>query len=406
MKTYNASNNTLFVFVCIIIVVVLFGCGKDSTEPNPREEKEEKVIPILPTLYITTSNKEAVTSKDEWLKGASIILAGSDLKSVDLGMASIKGRGNTTWTYPKKPYAIKMNEKVEMLGLPKEKRFNLLADYIDRTHLRNAVSFEIARRAKGLEWTPKGTHINLNFNGKDMGLYFFCEHIKISKNRVNLKDKGYILELDVYYDEDFKFRSSLLNLPVQLKDPDPEDLTDADKQEIKDFFNAAEDAVVNGGNWREFIDEDSFVDWWIVMELAECGEPGHPKSSYMYRDKGGKLKAGPVWDFDWGTYWSHDIRRFRDKEAIFYKYLFNDPAFVAKVKERWNASKQDFFSVTDFIDETAERIRYWVSNDNSLWPMTTNINGDESLSFDGAVNLMKTNYKNHWEWMDWAINAM
>jgi len=396
-----------YAFPFILAALFITGCSDDrNPDSKEKEQEQEEVIPILPTLYITTKNNAEVTSKEVWINDASVVLTDADMKTVQLGAASIKGRGNTTWSYAKKPYALKLDEKAEILGLPKEKRFNLLANYIDRTHLRNAVSFEIARMAKGLEWTPNGTYVNLNFNGKNLGLYYLCEHIKISKNRVNVQDGGYILELDTYYDEDFKFRSSLLNLPVQLKDPDPKDLNDADKQEIKDFFNAAEDAVVNGGNWRNFIDEDSFADWWIVMELAQCGEPGHPKSSYMYRDKGGKLKAGPVWDFDWGTFCTGDVRRFRDKNAIWYGYLFNDPAFVAKVKERWNASRQDYLSVTDFIDETAEKIYYSVSNDDVLWPMTTNVNKDESLSFRDAVNRLKTNYRDHWEWMDWAINAM
>jgi len=392
----------------VFVLCQLTACSSDDENPNAHpKQPEPEVVDPFPELIIKTKNSQAVTSKDEWLEDASITLVDENEKSTDLGLTSIKGRGNSTWTYPKKPYALKLNEKIELMGFKKEKRFNLLADYIDRTHLRNAVSFKIASKAKALEWTPDGTHVNLTLNGKDMGLYFLCEHIKIAKNRVNLKDGGYILELDVYYDEAFKFRSKLLDLPVQLKDPDPEDLSEDAKQGIIDYFNAAEDSVVNGGNWRELVDEDSFVDWWIVLELTQCGEPGHPKSCYMHRDKDGKLKAGPVWDFDWGTFRSgSEVTAFRCKKTLWYKYLFNDKDFVAKVKERWNASKNDYLSVTDFIDKTAEKIEDAVESDSKLWPMTTEVNKDESLSFENAVSRMKSNFKQHWEWMDKQINAM
>lgn len=394
----------------MVAVSLLAGCsaGDEKENPNIHPERPEPIVEKpFPELIINTAGKEDIKSKDIWLEGASISYKDIEGNAINYGKTSVKGRGNSTWGYPKKPYTVKLDEKTEFIGLPKEKRFNLLADYIDRTHLRNSVSFEIARKAKALDWTPAGNYVNLTLNGKKMGLYYLCEHIKVAKNRVNLKDGGYILELDTYYDEDFKFRSKILNLPIQLKDPDPEDFSETDLASIEEYFNAAEDSVVNGGNWRELIDEDSFADWWIVLELTQCGEPAHPKSCYMHRDKDGKLKAGPVWDFDWGTFRSGgEVTAFRCKKAIWYEYLFKDKDFVAKVKERWNTTKGSYLSVEKFIHETALYIENAVAEDDRMWPMTTETNKDEKLSFDAAVSTLKSNFKKHWEWMDEQINAM
>ena len=119
----------------------------------------------LPTLYITTP--QAITSKDDWVKGSTMIMTNTDNTTSDVTYTdvSIKGRGNSTWSYPKKPYAIKLDKKTEILGMPKHKRWALLANWMDRTLLRNAVAFEIARNTTSLEWTPRGQFVEVVLNG-------------------------------------------------------------------------------------------------------------------------------------------------------------------------------------------------------------------------------------------------
>ena len=361
-------------------------------------------------LNINTPNGVGITSKTVWVENANASLTSVDGKITDLGKARVKGRGNTTWGYPKKPYALKLEEEASLCGMPSEKRWDLLANYIDRTEMRNAVAFEVAQKAKSLEWSPHGEFVKLYLNGVLSGIYYLCEHIKIDKNRLNLQKGGYVLELDTYFDEDYKFKSDLLGLPVQIKDWKGGDMTEERLAGIQAEFNEIEALLVSEdrdkNGWQELVDIDSFIDWWFVYELVQCGEPGHPKSSYMYRDKGGKLKAGPVWDFDWGTFRSGEVKRFRIKEAIFYKYMFKDPAFVKRVKEKWKDSKATFLTVTDFFDKTAKQIKVHVDRDKMKWPMTTTVNKDESMSFDEAVATMKSNYKKHWEWMDQQIAAL
>lgn len=397
---------------CLIIVLtaavcLLAGCRKDYPEIDP--DPAPVATKSLPQISITTPSHAAITSKNTWMTGASVTVIpndGSGFKS--LGKASIKGRGNTTWGFPKKPYAIKLDTKAEIFGLPKGARFDLLANYIDITCMRNAIALEIARRTKGQPWTPHCEFVELLLNEQQMGNYLLTEHIKIAKSRVDLKEGGYILELDTNFDEEFKFHSTLLNMPVMIKDYEGGEVNSRILAQIQTEFNELEAMVVSDdretNGWQNYIDMDSFIDWWFVYELAQCGEPNHPKSSYMYKEPGGKLHMGPVWDFDWGTFRNGSwVENFRVKECIWYKYLFKDPAFVKRVKEKWAESKADFMGILDYIDETAEYVKRSAISDKSRWPMTTHENDDETIGFDNAISRLKQGYQRHLEWIDRQI---
>ena len=113
---------------------------------------------------------------------------------------------------------------------------------------------------------------------------------------------GYLLELDVYFDEEQKFKTELRGLPVMVKDPE---LNAAQLNWIEGYFNEVErvlygdDFASATNGYRNFIDTESFIKWWLVQELMSNWEPNHPKSTFMTKDRGGKLKMGPLWDFDW-----------------------------------------------------------------------------------------------------------
>jgi hypothetical protein len=101
--------------------------------------------------------------------------------------------------------------------------------------------------------------------------------------------------------------------------------------------------------------------------------------------------AGPVWDFDWGTFMPN-VTSFSIKSAIYYNALFKDPAFVARVKEKWAESKADFESVAEDIDDIYEHIRLSATYNGTLWPISQTTNGDVSLSYDDAVARLRSTY--------------
>ena len=121
-------------------------------------KQEKYIVSIsysnLPVVYINTKNAAAITSKINWMTETQIYVTNAGVYSKLYSQSQIRGRGNTTWNYPKKPYAIKLDSKEDVLGMPKHKRWVLLANYVDKTCIRNSIAFEIARRSSGLEWTP------------------------------------------------------------------------------------------------------------------------------------------------------------------------------------------------------------------------------------------------------------
>lgn len=362
----------------------------------------------LPVIFVNTPDGREIPSKwEDWMEGAEITIYDSNWGVSYSGTTEIRGRGNTTWEYPKKPYALKLEDKSEILGMPKHKRWVLLANWMDRTLLRNAVSFRLASMT-GMAYTPRGRFVELVLNGKHQGNYYLCEQIKVDENRVDIDeldndeiDGGYLLELDTYYDEIYKFRSARRDLPYMFKDPD--EVTTQQFEFIRDYVNNLEESLYDDERFAtreylDYIDLDSFVDWWLVIELSGLGEPNHPKSTYMHKDKGGKLVMGPVWDFDWGTYMQKNW--FQSNWSLYYDRLFQDEGFKRRVKERWNNFETDFRSIPSYIRSEADRIKVSESMNHEMWPIYQYINMDENMSFEDAVSSMIKAYEEKLDWMD------
>ena len=382
----------------------------------------------LPTVIINTPSNVSITSKDNWLENPSsiVILNPDGTLDYEANDLSIRGRGNSTWGYPKKPYALKLGSKSELLGMKKHKRWCLLANWMDRTLLRNDIAFQIAKQTD-LAWTPSGKFVEVILNGNHIGNYYLCEQIKIDKNRLNITEMkatdidgdaitgGYLMELDTYYDEVNKFKSGTKELPYMFKSPDEEVLQTQQLEYFQNYINTME-SLLYADNWLEnreyadYMDIGSFVDWWFVYELSMNGEPNHPKSSYVHKDRLGKLKAGPVWDFDWGTFMPGKASSYTVKSAIYYGQLFSDPTFVTEVKSRWATYKTRFEQVPAYVRTIAAQIKKSNEIDKVMWPMSANsvgaTNGDRDLSFDEAVERIISAYTTKLNWIDQQITNM
>lgn len=409
----------------------------------------------------------------EWAKTDKVSVYEADgTVNVDRVDAGFRLRGNSTQEYPKLPFAIKFDKKQSVLGMPEHKRWVLLANWMDRTMLRNTVAFEVANKtagalADGLGWNPRGVNVELVINERHVGNYFLCEKVKIDGDRIDIKDCyedvveggiadpavgncGYLLEFDDAMDEVNVFRTGR-GLPVMFKDEVPENGT---------LFNAVKDKVENiescleSGNYSSayaLLDINSVIDWFLVQELAMNDEYKHPKSAYMYIDGDGPLTAGPVWDFDWQAFsdkdridalrggnaytgravnewlysaydlaevgfwpWNDDPDYLNDRPYMWYPLLFRDETFCSRVQERWPAIYAALQSVPAAIDSFAEKNRVSDSFNSAMWPLmqvksaasySVAFNGDEDLSFDESIALMKEVYTERLEWMNSSITA-
>ena len=351
---------------------------------------------------------------------------GSELFSAEGGM---RVRGNSTSTLEKQPWDIKLNEKASLLGMPKGKRWVLLANYWDRTNLRNDVGLEIARRTKGMAWNPRSQYVRLYREGKYEGLYLLCEKIKIAKERIDIPELstsdikepeitgGYLLEFD-YTDDEISYTTEKFHYDVKIKEPDAP--TKEQSNYIIDYLNTLErllksSSQVSQQAYAQYIDIDSFIDFWLVGELVMNKDFNGPASCYMYKDRGGKLYAGPVWDLDLYTFSAsvHNVNQFLLKDyCLYYSALFSDPAFTQRAKERWQtlkASLENGYSIYDYIDDRSALIADDVAADDAAYPNRKYGNvrsGDEKVPFTEAVGMMKDFLTKRIASLDKLINGL
>ena len=219
----------------------------------------------------------------------------------------IKGRGNSSWTNSsnsKNPYRLKFAEKQKPLGLTKGKSWVLLANKQNNSMTTNAIAMKIADMVE----TRGCNHIvpvELYVNNQYRGSYNFTEKVGFSNNSIDIDDETYatMLELDSYYDEEYKFRDANYNLYVNIQEPelsDPENGSMLSLMDIRDAFNIFTKDTKNGGTLH--LDVDAFVRAMLVNDLVRNEECKHPKSWFLYNENvmaDSLWQFGPVWDFDW-----------------------------------------------------------------------------------------------------------
>ena len=431
----------------------------------------------LPVVRINTGGK-SVTRRDTWVEGCTMRIELPD-GTVDFeGTLSLKGRGNGTWTETeKKPYALRLDDesRAKILGMHKQKRWCLLANYKDRTLLRNDAAFWLSRHTQ-MPYTVEGKFVELVWNGQNMGNYYLCEQIRIDKHRVdiaepNLQDPengGLLIVIDDflgYSSSDRQDKTPLIGfrsegsskrykVPYVLKDPDEDEngvaLTSASPtfRYLRSYVNNMEDAIYNvmktdpnnNTKIKQYLDYDRAIDYVLIMEMTMNHDSYNtwpnagPHSAYMYKDAGGKLCYGPVWDFDYHTFTlygdaaysnpgSGENPRLRQWELLKMdnkgnnKYYFADLAkydeeFRTRLVARWNEYKYVWKdSLPIYIDQMANYIRLSESYNDTRWTANKSLtnykqNGDYNLTFQQAVNAMKQAFLKRWTWIDENITKL
>ena len=397
----------------------------------------------LPTLYVNTPDGVEITSKEKWTKKTKLTLkdAGKD-NFVDVS-TSFRGRGNSTWKQDKKPYAIKLDEKQKILGMPKHKRWVLIANYLDNTFMRNELAFALSRMV-GLDYTVRGKFVNLVFNGVYRGLYWLGEAIKVDKNRVNIndgeddmtadQDKDFLIEMDTHYDEIVKFHSPIRNIPYMIKNDDymlneAEDGLSADgearlarfQEKIAKLENLLYDTSKKcmadpdacrapDESYTNIIDVASWAKFWFVNEMMDNTElltdpnapvqegpdaETGPKSAYFtYENAKDLFKAGPVWDFDAGL--ATEYAPVRLDTSIYFNALFKSPRFKAAVKKVWNnyATVENLMIMSAGIKNAPSRLAFAAKMDSLRWGEHRDYVDTKDHSFAGSLEFLEISLTN------------
>lgn len=389
----------------------------------------------IPEIFVTLSDHPEWTElqgrKDD-VHPATLYMNGNGMYP-DLPEQTVefRGRGNSTWNKPKKPYRFKMQKKASVCSLPKAKTFALLANYIDCSLMRNAVSLWVARYLQ-MPYTNHCIPVKVNFNGIYKGQYVITEKIGIGGGSVDIDEtKGILFELDANYDETYKFMYSWRSgyfekkIPVMVKDPDFDELAAeaassgiSDPQAYFDLwredFTRMADAVTQRSpeeSLSDVIDIDAAVNFMFVNALAGNQELAHPKSFFMYKESlepGEVYHFGPVWDFDWAYTFAgkegapHTVLVAEGDGSYnggtFLRCLYANEEFRTKFKEKLDRFMTDGYpQLKTFIEEYAAIIEPSAKENGLLWPDSGNITG--SWEFRRNLDILKS-------WIDSRLNFM
>lgn len=377
----------LYLLLGCIGFISIESCSTDNPEvtiPKEAEEEEEEAEAEEATrvakINFDTNGSVPIVSKDDYVEGVLTVNGQTEFDDLIIE-AKIRGRGNSTWGFPKKPYKIKLSTDASILGMAPEKDWVLLANYIDGTHLLNAVGMKIGQLLE-MPFTNTILPVEVTINNEFRGLYMLTEQIEVKTNRVNVGDDGILLNLDTNYDEEWQFRSDAYGLPVTVKYPKKMDATKLTS--IKSQFETLEALVAQedfpNNRYLDYIDDVSIAKYLIVYMLTGNEEINHPKSTYIYKTSEGKFTMGPIWDFDWGfafegsfehfssfnrpLFWSPETK----SGTQFFSRLLSDPKIEILIKEHWGDFKENNLAeLMNYIDEYADKTQGAKARDLTLW---------------------------------------
>lgn len=381
----------------------------------------------IPVVRIQTAGGAGIYDKSNYVRGTITISDPeklySDVEEFSAPMG-IRGRGNSTWSWPKKPWKVKLDEKAEILGMPADKEWALLANYADRTLLRNIVAMKLSEIC-GFSWTPRMRSVEVYLNDEYQGVYTFCEHKKVSSSRVAIdKDTDCYFEIESNQDETTVWWTSM-GVPMMFSEPEiptPE-LFDYIRKYFNDFENALYSNDVTA--YEDYVDVGSFINYYIVQELTKNVDGNFRKSTFLTKEQGRKLEMYHLWDFDLtlGNCGYFDWRVGNGPTNFFIKdyatncapgdnwinLMMRDPEFIIRLKNRWNELMPQFEEIPVFIDEQSlyldeaqkRNFKRWSIWESVDWVMFPSLG-----SYDKEVKYMRDFYVARLNWLDHAINSL
>jgi hypothetical protein len=325
------------------------------------------------------------------------------------GRIGIEKRGSSSQSLPKKPYGLTTlkednttKNNVAILGMPKENDWVLISLAFDPSLIRNYLSYDLSRSLGN--YAARGKYCEVVINGDYKGLYIFMEKLKIDDNRINIVKMdatdnalpdltgGYVIKADKTTGGDpvaWTMPSYAQTTDYIHENPNPWEITTSQKNYIKNQFTelqkvaTAQNPSISNG-YPSIIDIPSFIDFILINEIASNSD-AYKISTYFHKDRGGKLRAGPVWDFDltfgndlfhWGLDRSHtNIWQFDNGDntgSKFWRDLYENPQFKCYLTKRWkelNAANGplNYFTIADRMDNLSLIVSEAMVRENQRW---------------------------------------
>lgn len=372
------------------------------------------------------------------------------------GNIGIEFRGNSTQSFDKKSYGIELrddngeDQNASLLGMPEEEDWILYGSPIDKSHLRNVMTFELWRKMG--YWASHTRYCELVIDGEYQGIYMLMEKIKRDKNRLNIakltQDEtegddltgGYIIRMDWPEGEGWFSQYNSLEgdqLYFQYYYPKSNEIVNSQQQYIQQYLTTFEDALyghnftnTKGESYTDFIDLNTFVDLFIINELSRSVD-AYKLSSFLHKDKDskdGRLKAGPIWDFNLaygntvycGATSTNGWTYMQDDPGcddlylmpLWWERLMEDCTFRNTLYSRWEMLRQDFLNeafLFPFIDQQVTQLGEAIDRNFERWDYLGENMWDEPFpvleSHAQEIARLKDWLKNRISWLDRQLSG-
>lgn len=254
------------------------------------------------TMYIDTAtgSMEYIHKDKGYEENASITLFTADGKINFRGEDNtIKGRGNATWDYDKRPYSLMLSSAADLLDMGSATNWVLLANATDETNLNNYLVFDLASRV-GLPWVPECRYVDIYLNGEYSGLYLLTEKVEVGSERLNLDSSSgdFLCKFDLESRWTTLRNPFLTNAGRTVELTYPEVVQQANESRILSQVNQMEQIILSGTDLNEekMIDLDSWVRRYLIDEIAGNIDSDLASSYFYFLDD--VCYAGPIWDYD------------------------------------------------------------------------------------------------------------
>lgn len=390
----------------------------------------------LPKLEIQAAVPFSQIGKEEYVEATFTLTLGTKQFSGGdySGTGSIKGRGNTSWGQPKKPYSIKLDSKASLLGIPKTKKYAIIPSYSDDSLLRNYMTYKAALSYSGFGYVPKCEFTEVYLNGQYNGVYLLVERVSIESNKINIPEAsaeditgGYLIEKDIDGKIDYS-ADQWFNAPYWanqsrdyfvLKEPEPEEeeLKDQMLSYLTSYMASLHNAVTGGDPeaWKTYVDIPSWADFMILQEIAKNIDGNLKTSCYMVKlAQDDKLYMTAPWDFDlaygspyctWNNadYTHNDYFDCPDAQSPggfmvinsscpWFDHMYDDHEdFREILKERYAEYRRTVVpQMISLIDSGAAYIANAMPRDEQEW----------GVRFEGGVSYLENWLSSRIEWLD------
>lgn len=461
------------VYLFYILVFLTLSCSDDNEPPQVSIDDDDEVVEDTdprseteaPLAQVFIDTKGIAIVDEPRISSDAILVIDND--TIYNGNMGIEFRGASSQGFPKKSYRLETwdenNEdiNVSLFGLPEEEDWILHGPYSDKALMRNILVYDLSRDIG--RYASRTLFVDVTINNQYQGVYVFMESLKRDGDRIDInklkEDEntgedltgGYILKIDKLagsnlgegYNDLNSFVSSYeppnasnnQDIFFLYEEPDAEDITVAQKEYISNYISDFEDALSSEDftdldtGYPAYIDVDSFIDFFILNELANNVD-GYRLSTYMHKDKNEKLRMGPIWDFnlafgnadycDGGStnVWAY---KFNDRCSndfwlvpFWWERLMQDPTYVAQLQDRWLSLRSNelsnnailnriagYESLLEESGSSAENFEVWPVLGIYIWP-----NNFIGQNYDQELGYFTNWIESRLSWLDAEISAL